>query len=81
MVYEMEGILMDLQLYLDKVVYPTLELLLISCKNGEVTKKIATKLANKVCKIEACSLDWSKDICKSMQGDALEYFKSELEKI
>ena len=73
--------LVDMQLYLDKIVYPTLDLLLVSCKNGDVTKKAAITLANQICKMESCSLEWGKCICKAMQGDALAYFKGELEKI
>lgn len=71
---------MDVQLYLDKMVYPTLDLLLEMYKESEVDKDKINKIANIICNMETCSLDWNKSAAKAMKSDALTYFKSELGK-
>lgn len=71
---------MDQQLYLDNIVYPTLDLLLQDCSNGKMTKREATKIAKKICNIESCSLDSESKLCAIMGEDALAYFKERLNK-
>lgn len=69
---------MDTQLYLDKIVYPALELLLNKCSNREINKKVALDIAKRVCKMQECALPSEKTLCTIMDDDALAYFKERL---
>ena len=69
---------MDQQLYLDNIVYPTLDLLLQNCKSGKMTKREASKIAKNICNMKSCSLERELAMCSVMGEDALECFKERL---
>ena len=72
---------MDQQLYLDNIVYPTLDSLLNECSIGRIGKEIALRIATSVCNMKSCSLDSEKAMCTMMGKDALAYFKERLNKL
>lgn len=69
---------MDTQLYLDKIVYPTLDVLLMKCSNREINKKVALDIAKRICRMQECALPNEKVLCNIMDDDALAYFKERL---
>lgn len=72
---------MDQQLYLDNILYPTLDLLLDNCSMGKIGKETSLKIATNMCNMKSCSLESEKSLCVMMGKDALAYFKERLNKL
>lgn len=72
---------MDQQLYLDNILYPTLDLLLQECSIGRIGKQMALKIATNICNMKSCSLKSEDILCVMMGKDALAYFKERLNKL
>ena len=81
MITKLGGQNMDIQLYLDNIVYPTLDLLLQDCIIGKLDKKAALKIAKSICNMKSCSFESMKGMCGIMGDDALAYFKERLNKL
>lgn len=72
---------MDLQLYFDIIVYPEMQYILNQCKSGNITKEVASNIADYICDVNKVVLDYNKNLCPVMISDALKWFLSEIEKI
>ena len=72
---------MDLQLYFDLIVYPTLQYILSQCRLEKITKEVALNIAHQTCDVDKVIMDYNKNLCPVMVSDAMKWFLSEIEEI
>lgn len=69
---------MDLQLYFDEIVYPTLSTLVCECKRGNMNKETALEIAYRISNVAYAVRSDLENLGEVMCDDALTYFKEEL---
>lgn len=67
----------DIQLYFDQVVYPDLEYIVDQVRLGNITKEVATKLAETLCKVD--SISTVGQVASVMGLDAMKWFLNKIE--